>query len=323
MIISTANEKQLKSWDDFVDSSINGTIFHKIKFLSYHKGKFRDGEEYLVVLNGHEVYAQLSIYVTRDEKGRKIASSPYGASYGGFVFKSLPTYKIGKEIVGLLLEYLKSNNIESLNITQPSNFYCGSPTDTFIFNLLESGFKSVSRDILNVFKMNSVKPVVEQIENSGNRNQIRKAEKNGVLIRLTAPIEDAYPLIETTIKRFGKSPTHSYEELKWLSENFYNEIYFVVAYYDNTPIASVTNFAINKNVNSSFYISSNPDYLKLNALRYVISSAIQYAQDNGYRYYDFGTSSSLMVANEPVFAIKEEFSKAGLFRESLYWEASW
>jgi len=319
MVILKANNKQLNKWDDFIDNSINGTIFHKQRFLGYHGAKFKEGEEHLVVLNGQEVFAQISICVNRNDNGRKIATSPYGASYGGFVFKTLPSYKTGKEIVKGFIEYLKSCKIEAFKITQPSNFYCSAPMDTFIFNLFEAGFTSTCRDILSVFELNPSKPVIEQITNSSTRNQIRQAEKKNILINNRAPIDDAYPLIEATIKRFGKSPTHSYEEMKWLYENFSAEIYFIVAYYNNIPIASVTNFSINKKLNSSFYISSNPEYLRLNAMRYTISSALQCAQNEGYEYYDFGTSSSSMVANEPIFALKEDFSKVGLFRETLIW----
>jgi len=322
MVISKANEKQLSSWDDFIDSSVNGTIFNKRRFLSYHKTKFVEGEEYLVVLNGNEVYAQISIHVTTDETGRKHARSPYGASYGGFIFKSNPTYKIGKSIITAFIEYLKNSDIKSLSITQPGNFFCESPLDTFIFNLMEAGFVSISRDILNVFEIEPSRSIIEQIVSSSARTQIRQAQKKGILIKNRAPVEDAYPLIEATINKFGKTPTHSFEEMKWLSANFSRDIYFVVAYFENIPIASVTNFAINKRVNSSFYISSDPAYMKLNAVRYVISSAIQCAQDDGYKYYDFGTSTSSLVGSEPVFAIKEEFSRTGLFRESLRWSDS-
>ena len=43
IIISKFKEKEEKKWDDFIDQSNNGTLFHKRKFLNYHpSGRFLD-----------------------------------------------------------------------------------------------------------------------------------------------------------------------------------------------------------------------------------------------------------------------------------------
>ena len=38
-IIKYLNKKHQKIWDEFVENSNNGTIFHLRKFLSYHKDR--------------------------------------------------------------------------------------------------------------------------------------------------------------------------------------------------------------------------------------------------------------------------------------------
>ena len=107
MTLQEANEKQLARWDSFVDQSINGTIFHKRKFLAYHGDKFKGKEHFLVVLKGTEVVAQISLAFLEGPDGKVEAKSPYGASYGGFVFSHCPSYGEGREIASLLTAYLR------------------------------------------------------------------------------------------------------------------------------------------------------------------------------------------------------------------------
>lgn len=320
MTLTDASSKHLEQWDHFVEHSINGTIFHKLSFLEYHGSKFQDRERHLVVLNGNEVYAQISILLEAQEDGAFRARSPYGGSYGGFAFRSLPRYKQSREIADLLIAYCRETNIREFFITQTPYIFCGESLDTFLFGLLEAGFHSWRREVINYMMLDTKIPVLQAITDSSCRTQVRKAGKNGIVINYNAPLDDAYPLIESTIKKFDKNPTHSYEELKWLHDHFGEHIYFTTAYYEDIPIAAVTNFALNQRVNSSFYFSSNDAYLKLNALRYAIASALQDAQEKGFSCYDFGTSTIDMKANERIFSMKEEFSRTGMFRETLMWK---
>ena len=39
--IKKYNDKMKNIWDDFVDNSNNGTIFHKQSFLSYHLNRLK------------------------------------------------------------------------------------------------------------------------------------------------------------------------------------------------------------------------------------------------------------------------------------------
>ena len=320
MTISEASERQLERWDPFVDRSVNGTIFNKRRFLAYHGDKFKDGEQFLVIMNGTEVYAQIAIYTFSDERGVKTSNSPYGASYGGFIFKEVPSYKSGKETVELFLGYLNDNKVQQCFIRQPAGIFCAQNMDTFIFNLLEAGFVSHNREVFNYMEIAEGCPVIDIIPNAACRTQIRKAIKSGVYVNQDAPLDDAWLLIQRTIRRFGKEPTHNRDELQTLKDTFPESIRFAVAYHEGIPIASVTSIALSKTVNSAFYLSTDERYLKLNALRYTLERAIQQAQDDGYKCYDFGTSSTMLTAGPGIFAFKEEFSRSGMFRETLRWE---
>jgi hypothetical protein len=318
MEIKLAGEKQLEKWDTFVDASVNGTIFHKRRFLAYHKDKFAGREHYLLVLKGDEAFAQISFATSVDEEGLLCGSSPYGASYGGFVFCKSPSYQEGKEAVSLLIDYLRENGIHRFTLRQPPDLFCKSPMGLFIFNLLEAGFVTVNREIFNVVLFNENIRVMDQLKSSV-RTQIRKAEQFGLRVDEKAPLSDVYPLIERTIGKFGERPTHSREELQWLSDEFPDEISFCAAYHEGVPIVAVTNFILTPDVASSFYLSTDERYIKMNALRFIVGHVLQRTQDRGFAAYDFGTSTSGLQANEGLLHFKEQFSNGTLFRETLEW----
>lgn len=301
-----------------MDASVNGTLFHKRRFLAYHKDKFEGREHYLLVLKGEEIFAQISFATSRDEDGSLCGNSPYGASYGGFVFCKPPSYQEGKEAVSLLIAYLRENNISRFTLRQPPNFFCTSPIDLFIFNLLEAGFVTVHREIFNVVLFDKDVRVMDQLKSSV-RTQIRKAGQLGLRVDERAPLSDVYPLIERTIGKFGERPTHSRKELQWLSDEFPREISFCAAYHEGTPIVAVTNFVLTPNIASSFYLSTDERYIKMNALRFIVGHVLQSAEERGFAAYDFGTSTSGLDANEGLLHFKEQFSNGTLFRETLEW----
>lgn len=88
LIIKDATEKQLANWDCFVENSINGTLFHKRKFLNYHQDKFSNKERFKVITKGDDVIAQFCYLRDTNTESRMVALSPYGASLGGIILKN-------------------------------------------------------------------------------------------------------------------------------------------------------------------------------------------------------------------------------------------
>ena len=92
-------------WNNFIEKSNNGTIFHKLEFLAYHKNRFKEDEHHLILFKGESIYAVFPMAVfIKDNK--KIAMSPYGASYGGPVFLKPLNYLKSKLIVSILVFFI-------------------------------------------------------------------------------------------------------------------------------------------------------------------------------------------------------------------------
>jgi hypothetical protein len=128
-------------------------------------------------------------------------------------------------------------------------------------------------------------------------------------------------VLEATFNRHGTPPTHTRDEFRQLALDLPNRVYADVAYHAGEPVAGVGYFVVNRLVNSSFYFCQRPDRQELNGLTLCVVHGLERAQRDGYRWFDFGTSTAAMEPRENVFRFKEQFSPVGQFRETFEWSA--
>lgn len=306
------NEKDYKLWRNGLKNFDGATIFHEPDFLGYHGEKFN--EHHLGIFKGEELFGILLLAIVENESG-KVAKSPYGASYGGFIFKGILNYTDSKEIIKKFIDYTRSINIGSIIITPPLPVYHEAYSDTFIFAMLEQGFNTVNSDITSVVYLNS-NDTENTVFTSRARNMARKARKANVKFETGCNIDDFWVLMEKTFQKHEVNPTHTKEELTFLQNMFPNDIYFNIAYIDNTPVAGMGVFNINKLCSMSFYLCSDSEFQNTQALSLVVYESILDAQSKGFKYFDFGTSSVNMLGRENIFRFKESFGAVGEFRHT-------
>lgn len=317
--LQEASIKQLEQWDSFIENSINGTLFHKREFLSYHLDRFKECEIYLVILKGNTVIAQISAKIEKDDKNEKILRSPYGGSYGGFVLKEQPTYRQGREMIECFQNYLINNNIKTCFLTHAINYDKNLSMDSFYFNLFEAGYLTCNRDISHIMYIRN-EPILGQVSAS-IRNQVKNANKKPIYISSDVDLLEIYNVLaKEKSEKYHTKPTHTLEEFLYLHNQFPNDIFSVGVEYTGKLIAGITCFKINKYVNSSFYLCMNEEYKDLNALRPLIINVLEQSKSKGIKVFDFGTSSNLMEAFPNIFSFKEGFTRNGIFRETLKWE---
>jgi len=306
-------EKDYKKWISFLKEANGATIFHNPNFLSYHKDKFND--KHLGVYKGENLIGVLS-YAIFNEDGKVVLKSPYGASYGGFIFKDIITYSQSKEIVQLFINYCKELRVDEIRVTPSLGIYYKKFSDTFTFSLLENGFRIVNSDISSVVILKAEDDIEGRVFTSKIRNIARKAKKLGVEIKFNDEIDKFWFLLEKTYARHQKLPTHTKEEFYYLMEKFPNKIYCNVAYFNKIPVAGMGVFEVNNRVLMSFYLANDEEYKQTQALSLVVYETLLKAKEANYDYFDFGTSSLNMVGNENVFKFKEQFGAIGVFRHS-------
>ena len=122
--------------------------------------------------------------------------------------------------------------------------------------------------------------------------------------------------MEKTFEKHSANPTHSKEELISLQNMFPNEIYFNIAYIEKRPVAAMGVFKINDLCEMSFYLCSDSEYQNTQALTLVVYESILDSKKNGFKYFDFGTSSVNMIGKENIFRFKESFGAIGEFKHT-------
>jgi len=317
--IDRHNEHDYKQWVRLLKQANGETLFHHPDFLSYHNDRF--DEHHLGIFKGEELFGLLPIAII-EKDNLKVAKSPYGASYGGFIFKSILSYTDSKEITTFSIEYLKSLNVNKIIITPSLPIYHNNGySDTFSFSLLEQGFKIINSDITSVVSLNN-KDIESEIFTSKIRNVARKARKARVEVQYKSNIDDFWLLMDRTFSKHGSSSTHTKEEYENLIKLFPDNIYCNVAYLDEVPIAGMGVFEINNKNIMSFYLCSDSDYQQTQAMSLLIYETILKAEKDNFHYFDFGTSSVNMIGRENIFRFKESFGAIGNFRNTYVYEST-
>jgi hypothetical protein len=310
--------KYFDVWNRFVEQASNGTIYHRLDFLEYHNDRFAENIHNLLIFKGDSIVGVIPLAFF-EEAGKCIAKSPFGGSYGGFVFKTALSYRSSKLVITEFLKYLKSIGIDEINITPAISDFCSSPCDTLVFSMLELGFKISNSDITSIVSMNK-DDIIQSIFTSRARNVIRKAKSQEIEIIKNGNIDDFWSIMAKTFARHGKSPTHTKNEFIFLNRRFPDRIYCDIAYYQDMPIAGIGYIKINERTNSSFYLCSDEAYSHTQALSLLIGNGVIDSKKNGLTYFDFGTSSVNMVGRENIFLFKESFGATGRFRNTYHLE---
>ncbi len=311
--IVDAEGARLERWDEDVERAINGTLFHLRRFLGYHGDRFAATQRFLLFLDGDSLVAQLPVSISDGH-----LRSPFGASYGGFALQRQPSYSESGELVEALLAWLDGEGVTRATITPPIGVCAEQPLDVLHFVFMAAGFRSVNRDISSVVKLDSDVPA-EAAAASRARNAARRAERAGVTVHARATLDEFWPILESTFERHGATPTHTREELYRLMELLPDRIRADVAYHEREPVAGVVYFAINDRVDSSFYLAQRPDRRELNGLTLCVLAGLDRARSEGFRWFDFGTSTAGMAPRENLFRFKEQFGAIGQFRETFEW----
>jgi hypothetical protein len=309
-------KKNYHHWNNFIEKSNNGTIFHRLDFLSYHGKKFQKNANHLLWLKGTEIYAVMPLGIL-PKSGKKIALSPFGASWGGLVTGEKFKLKYVFEVVESLVEYLKRRKISEILITPTPMCYFRSYSSYFDFVLSSLGFKLINREVLNVTKLPKNSEKVWERLDKKCRNQTRSALKNFTL-KENVKAKEFYPILIEDKHRHGAEPTHSLEDLEYLERNLSRMIRFDVAQNSEGQRAGIGYFISNASTLMTFYMAQEDAAMGKNGLNALVLRGIERAVKEGFEYLDFGISSR---NNQPYLGLaefKENFSGFSGFTRDTY-----
>jgi len=309
MEIVRFTEKDRKQWEEFVQQANNGTIFHTIKFLSYHPPE-RFKSHHLLIKEKQNIIA-LFPAVIED----KTIISHKGASYGGFVLKSgLGIHDIYL-CVTHLIEFLKKEGIKKVILTQTPLIYYREPNQYIDFALMKHGFKYRKREITAVIPLDVAEPLF--VFHPDARRSTKKALREGVKVRITDDYSQYYEILENNLgMRHNVSPTHTLSELLKLKNMFPEDIILFGAYLKERMIGGIVIFVTNPKVVLAFYISHNNQYQAYRPVNLLFYEVIKWGRLKGFKYLDLGTFTLNMEPNWGLGRFKENFNARGFLRDT-------
>ena len=308
--------KDTKDWDDFVNQSNNGTIFHSRRFLGYHpEDKFHDHS--LIFHKKEKVIGVLPAAVIVEDGENILASHP-GTSVGSCAVPVELSFSDALRIVEKLSSYCEGNNFCKIRITQPPLIYSRRISQYMDFAFRKAGYHYLRREVSSIlFLENSVKENLAKFK-STHRTAVRKAEKSGIIIRQTEDYENFYKILKKNLSiRHDVSPTHSLSELLYLKDLFPNKINLFGAYLKNEMIAGVINFVVNDRIVLAFYISHKKQYQELRPINLLFYKIFDWAICNNFKVFDFGIFTVHEKPNMGLARFKENFGASGVFRDTV------
>jgi len=303
-------------WDQFVDSSTNGTIFHEMKFLGYHEPRKFD-LRFLTFYEGRNRIIALLPFELKDG----ILKSPVGASYGGLVLSQMSLQKT-YQVVLALLGWAAENGVRKIRFTYAPLIYTDRMAQDLDFVLLYCGFQNTQNLFSSVIDLVwfSQGDSFQKVSPSGRR-AIKKSLMEDVQIQETGDLDSYYPILERNKLKFGVKPAHQLNEMKELQKRYPDQIKLFGAFCQENLIAGVWTMKCNSRVALAFYIASDPDFNLVRPVNRLLFEIARKFSQEGMQYLDLGVSMNTSSDNpiEPSWSLvsfKEIAGSKGFLRPS-------
>ncbi|KPL10614.1 hypothetical protein AMJ71_02475 [candidate division TA06 bacterium SM1_40] len=300
-----------RAWRRFLDESTNGTIFHDLRFLAYHRER-EWSDHHLLFYDGEEVVALLPGGLVPGEPPRYV--SPCGASFGGFVVRGQPPARLATALVRTLIEHVRGEGAGAIEISPSPPVYQASPGHAIEFALSAAGFRRQVRALTHVVTLGGVNNLGETFVSSARR-AARRAGRLGVKVESSEDYRKFYDLLWADRQALGAEPTHSLEDLMRLRELVPEALHLFLAKAKRELVGGTLLFVCNRRVVLNFYLCRKRERQDLRMSNLLASQTIDWASREGFLYYDFGTSTIDMEPNWGLVRFKEGFGATPYLRE--------
>lgn len=280
-MIQIFNMNQAKEWDELVHSFANYDVY----YLSGYVKAFQihgDGEPQLFYYNENGLRG-IYVYMKRNTtiEGVYDSITPYG--YGGFLLEGDDSEDNMKALWKAYVEKMKSENVVD-NFVRYHPVLANAIPMKVCSDVIDLG-KTVSMDLTS-------EEVIWKNIHSKNRNMIRKAEKNGIVIKHGQGLElfdDFIKIYNATMDKDNAEPYYYFkpEFYKSIHEDLKDNYEMFWAEYDGKIIAmSIMIFA---NGRLNYHLSgSDLQYRNLAPSNLLLYKAAMWGMEKGMKTFHLG-----------------------------------
>ena len=316
-----SKKKYSKSWDDFVNKSINGTIFQLQSFLQYHiTRKFQDSS--IVFLKQNQIHAVIPAAVIKKNK-KKIFYSHPGSTFGGVVYNKI-SFNECQELISSLINYLKKEGFDQIELINTPSIYYNSFDETLEYCLNTNGFLIKEFYISSLILVNhNLDVLIKKILKNKKRTSTYYdsiIKKYNISFHWEKKFKDFYPVLLDNKKIHDSLPTHSLDEIIQINHIMPQRIQLLLIKSENRVIGGTLLFIATSKIAIIFYNVINYKYKELQPATLQIIESIKWAQKNNLQYLDFGVSQQ-QLKNNPIapspslIKFKEQFNASGFIRK--------
>lgn len=297
------------AWDAFCQDTLQASLLHTRRFLSYHGDRFIDLS--LIIENDGEWIGLLPAAMDPSD-GACVTTHP-GITYGGILHQGQCCGERMVEALGKISRYYHARGYARLLYKAVPNFYHQVPAQDDLYALFRLGAQRIRCDLSSTIDLQHRMPVSKR-----RRRSLNKAIKAGVEI---AEGEQYLPdfwgvLTQNLADKHRAKPVHSLAEILLLVDRFPHFIRCVCAHMNGQVIAGIVLFITPTSHHAQYIAASDMGY-QTSALDMVFEHAIKLAANDNKRWFDFGISNENQgkALNEGLYRFKNEFGGGGVVHE--------
>ena len=310
-------------WDKFIDTSDNGTIFQKQKFLSYHVSRKFENHSLIFKKKG-KIIAVFPAAI-KQEGNKKILFSHPGASFGGIVYKNI-SFEDCNIIIKLIEHEAQHNDCNQIFIIQTPTIYNKLNNNEIIdYCLGDRNFKNKERYFSSIIPINEdINNQLKKIARNKNRTQSyynSLIRKHKLKFKWVDSFKEFYPILLKNKKKHNAKPTHSIEELERLKLLFPNEILQLMIYNNKQAIGGMTIFKTNNISGIIFYSMFDYNFTNIQPIILLMQYIIPWSKKNKIQFIDYGIShqpknKNPLAPNKSLIKFKEDFGSFASIRNT-------
>lgn len=262
-------------WDEFVDCTVEGTLFHKQVWKDIIDRTFGYRAMYLMAVEDEEIVGVLPLYHLKSVfVGNALISTPF-AVYGGIIASKPAACEA-------LLAGARASAVE----------LGASYVELRQLHALEADTLQ-KRDSLYVTFLQALPPSQDVLFSSlprEARRMIRRATERGLEARLTDDLNTFYDIYALSVRNLG-TPVFPRRLFRNCLELMGDNADLLIVYYKGKAIAGVLTFYY-KNTALPYYGGSIPEANHLGPNNFMYWKLMGHALDRGCTQFDFGRSKN-------------------------------
>jgi hypothetical protein len=310
-------ERWAEKWDQFIDSSINGTFLHTRKFFDHNDRNAAEDHSLLFLKKG-KIAAVLPAVL---RNGKVLHAHAY-ATYGGFVIDASIGVEEAVEMVALVIEEGRALECEEIIIRNPFKIFYERLSEETDYAMWYHGFQLKGRELEIYVDLAGDPELLKKRYENGTKYNIKKAWKT-VEVRETTDYEAFWTILDANLQaKHGRSPVHGIHDFRRLLNNVGQEsIRLFAGFVDGKLVCGCVVFICGGQALHAQYIGQDNDYQEHRPINAVIDYIIDWGNRQGFKYFNLGTANEDggKTINTGLFHFKEGFGGRGVLRETMHY----